>query len=88
MGKPKKLPNSQTPCDSSDRESLRKLPTRVGRLALLLGPLVAMDAKALAGVSNIAVAAENEATARAALQILEQGGTAVDAAIAAARCSV
>ena len=50
--------------------------------ALLLGPLAAIDAKALAGGSKFAVAAENEATARAALQILEQGGTAVDAAIA------
>lgn len=49
---------------------------------LLLGPLAAIDAQAIDGISKFAVAAENEAAARAALQILEQGGSAVDAAIA------
>jgi len=53
----------------------------VGAFALLLGPLAAIGAKADGG-AKFAVAAENEATARAALQILEQGGNAVDAAIA------
>jgi gamma-glutamyltranspeptidase/glutathione hydrolase len=41
-----------------------------------------MDAGAVAADSKYAVAAENEASARAGMQILEKGGTAIDAAIA------
>jgi gamma-glutamyltranspeptidase/glutathione hydrolase len=50
--------------------------------AFLLAPLVSIDLRAAENGSKFAVAAENDATARAALQILEQGGSAVDAAIA------
>jgi gamma-glutamyltranspeptidase/glutathione hydrolase len=50
---------------------------------VLLGPLATIDARAVVADSKYAVAAENEASTRAGMQILEKGGSAVDAAIAA-----
>jgi gamma-glutamyltranspeptidase/glutathione hydrolase len=54
----------------------------VSACGLLMGPLAWMDARAAESDSKFAVAAENEASARAGMQILEQGGSAIDAAIA------
>ncbi|HKQ70776.1 MAG TPA: gamma-glutamyltransferase, partial [Polyangiaceae bacterium] len=66
-----------------------KLPPSRARLAAVIGtallavlaPLPRVNAEN--GPSRFAIATENEASARAALQTLEQGGSAVDAAIAA-----
>src|SRR5262245_48423172 len=49
---------------------------------LLLGPLAWLDARADVSDARFAVASENEAAARAGMQMLEQGGSAIDAAIA------
>src|SRR5262249_3229477 len=54
----------------------------LGAFALLIDPLGSIDVGA-ATESRFAVAAENEPSARAAMQMLEQGGSVVDAAIAA-----
>src|SRR6266536_195606 len=57
-----------------------------GVVAFLIAVVAAFgampDLQAAEAAPRFAVAAENDASARAALEILEQGGSAVDAAIA------